>query len=139
MGSSDLRRCFVVEITERHEKVNVKSLGADAGDLWSLALSNEIRTAIARAIEAGHIGGYALDKRGNLTSRAAEGDLEALKEALRHADTAAMTTSEVVDFCESRFPGCTVQEIARALEEVGDEQLRKAERLSRRFSDPGQL
>jgi hypothetical protein len=31
--------------------------------------------------------------------------------------------------CEAKVPGCTIEEIVRALREVGDEQLREADRL----------
>ena len=64
-------------------------------------------------------------------------DFEALKEALRHTDTATMTTPQVVDFCKARVPGCTIEEIVRALQQVGDEQLQEADRLSRDSSDAG--
>jgi hypothetical protein len=131
----NFRTCFVVEITGQLKRVNVKPLGADGDDPRSRALANEMMSAIVSAIEAGDIGGYALDEFGNLAPHVAGADFEALKEALRHADTATMTTPQVLDFCEAKVPGCTIEEIVRALRQVGDEQLQQAHRLSRDCPD----
>ena len=128
---------FMVEITSQLKRVEVKALGADVGDPWSRALANEIMSAIVSAIESGDIGGYALDEFGNLTPHVAGANFEALKKALRHADTATMSTAQVLDFCEATVPGCTIEEIVRALRQVGDEQLQEAARLSRDSPDAG--
>jgi hypothetical protein len=133
----NFRKCFVVEITGQLKRVNVKPLGADSDDLWSRALANEITSAIVSAIQAGDIGGYALDEFGDLTPHVTGADFEALKEALRHADTTNMTMPQVLDFCETKVPGCTIEEIVRALRRVGDEQLQEADRLSRDSPDAG--
>ena len=55
--------------------------------------------------------------------------LEILKAAIRPVDTGVMSTPEVVALCEAAQPDCTVDEIIQALQEVGEEHQREAERL----------
>lgn len=66
---------------------------------------------------------------------------ERLCEALRQVDPSKMTTPEVVTYCSRAVPGAGVDQMIRALRQVGEERLAEARELAEyrkyRFADIG--
>ena len=55
--------------------------------------------------------------------------MSTLHDILRDLDTTTMSTEEIFDHCTDAVPGCSVEEIAQALHEVGHEHMAHAEQL----------